>query len=323
MEQTQGFDDIPETALAWHHAGRGVALATVVATWGSALRPVGGQMVIGDNSEIAGSVSGGCVEAAVIAEALAAIDDGAPRMMEFGITNDEAFAVGLACGGEIKVMIEPVGAVMPPEILADLVAARRNRQPVAYVVNPKTQNRRLAGRADYPDRFGRDKSGYEGDDLVIIHNPPLKMIVIGAVHIAQPLLAMARLAEFDTLLIDPRAAFGSDARFPDENITEDWPDQAMARQTLDARSAVVTLSHEPKIDDPAIIAALNSEVFYLGCLGSTRTHAKRVERLQQAGFSLEDIGRIHGPVGLGIGAKTPAEIAISIMAQIVETLRQA
>ena len=318
---TQSFDNIPETALKWHNSGRGVALATVTATWGSALRPVGGQMVIADNSEMAGSVSGGCVEAAVIAESLAAIKDGKPRLMEFGITNDEAFAVGLACGGEIKVMIEPVGAVMPVQMLTDLVDARAKRRAVAYVVNPKTQQRRLAGRDEYNDRFTSDKSGYEGDDLVIIHNPPLKMIVVGAVHIAQPLLIMARLAGYETSLIDPRSAFGTKARFADQKIIDDWPDEALSALDLDARTAIVTLSHEPKIDDLAIIAALNSDVFYLGCLGSTRTHAKRLDRLKLAGFKHDQMAGIHGPVGLDIKSVSPAEIAISIMAEITAVLR--
>ncbi len=318
---TNDFDNIPETALAWHRGGRGVALATVTSTWGSALRPVGGQMVIADDREIAGSVSGGCVEAAVIAEALAAIKDGQPRLMEFGVTNDQAFAVGLACGGEIKVMIEPVGPVLGVDLLADLVDSRAKRRAVAYVVTPQTQRRKLVDNTNFPDRFRRDKSGYEGDDLVIIHNPPLKMIVIGAVHIAQPLLVMARLAEFDTLLIDPRPAFCSDARFPGQAIIDDWPDAALANIQLDARTAIVTLSHEPKIDDPAIKAALGTDVFYLGCLGSTRTHVKRLERLHADGFTAAQTARIHGPVGLDINSKTPAEIAISIMAEITQTLR--
>lgn len=321
MEQTQSFDNIPETALKWHNSGRGVALATVTATWGSALRPVGGQMVIADNSEMAGSVSGGCVEAAVIAESLAAIKDGKPRLMEFGITNDEAFAVGLACGGEIKVMIEPVGAVMPADMLTDLVDARAKRRAVAYVVNPKTQQRRLAGRDEFSDRFASDKSGYEGDELVIIHNPPLKMIVVGAVHIAQPLLIMARLAGYETSLIDPRSAFGTKARFMGQKIIDDWPDEALSALDLDARTAIVTLSHESNIDDPAIIAALNSDVFYLGCLGSTRTHAKRLDRLKLAGFKPSQTAGIHGPVGLDINSVSPAEIAISIMAEITAVLR--
>ena len=320
---TQNFDNIPETALAWHRAGRGAALATVVETWGSAPRPVGSQLAIAGDGEIAGSVSGGCVEGAVIVEAQDALADGKSRIMEFGVSDDEAFAVGLACGGRIRVMIEPVGAVFPEAMLADLVAARAARTPVAYMVNPNEGARALAPKENYPDRFRADKSGFEGDIFVAIHNPPLKMIVVGAVHIAQPLLVMARLAGYDPVLVDPRAAFGSKARFPDEVIIDDWPDEALAALGLDARTAVVTLSHDPKIDDPAIITALRSDVFYLGSLGSTRTHAKRVVRLEVAGFNAAEIARIHAPVGLNIGSKSPAEIAISIMAQITECLRKA
>ncbi|WP_457650130.1 XdhC family protein [Profundibacter sp.] len=319
---SQNFDNIPETALAWHRAGRGAALATVVETWGSAPRPVGSQLAIAGDAEIAGSVSGGCVEGAVIIEAMDALEDGKPRMMEFGVSDDQAFAVGLACGGKIRVMIEPIGAVMPEEMLAELVAARADRVPVAYVVNPDTQSRRLARQGDYPDRFRSDKSGFEGEEFVAIHNPPLKLIVVGAVHITQPLLVMARLAGYDPVLVDPRAAFGSKARFPNEDIIDDWPDEALKAQGLDARTAVVTLSHDPKIDDPALTVALQSNAFYIGSLGSTRTHAKRVERLTAAGLTDTEIARIHAPVGLDIGSKSPAEIALSIMAQITETLRK-
>ena len=148
------------------------------------------------------------------------------------------------------------------------------------------------------------------------------MIVVGAVHIAQPLVAMARLAGFDPMLIDPRETFGAQARFPGEVISHDWPDEAMAMQGIDARTAIVTLTHDPKIDDPAIITALRSDAFYLGSLGSTRTHAKRVERLTQQGFSEAEIARIHAPVGLDIGGRSPAEIAVSIMAEIVRVLRK-
>ena len=148
------------------------------------------------------------------------------------------------------------------------------------------------------------------------------MAVVGAVHIAQPLMVMARLAGFDAVLVDPREAFASDARFPGEVILHDWPDEALKAQGLDARTAVVTLTHDPKLDDPAIVTALRSDVFYLGCLGSTRTHAKRVARLTELGFEAADIARIHAPVGLDIGAKTPAEIAISVMAEITQRLRQ-
>lgn len=319
---SQSFDNIPETALAWHRAARGAVLATVVETWGSAPRPIGSQLAIARDGEIAGSVSGGCVEGAVIVEAQDALEDGKPRMLEFGVTDDQAFAVGLACGGRIRVMVEPVGAVLPEAMLSELVAARAGRVPIAYVVNPVTQSRELIDASAYPDRFTADKSGFEDEVFIAIHNPPLKLIVVGAVHIAQPLLVMARLAGYDPVLVDPRSAFGSTARFPDQKINDDWPDEALTAIGLDARTAVVTLSHDPKIDDPALITALGSDVFYIGSLGSTRTHAKRVARLTDAGFSPEQITRIHAPVGLNIGGKSPAEIAISIMAQLTECLRK-
>ncbi|MCG6904837.1 MAG: XdhC family protein [Rhodobacter sp.] len=325
---SDGFDDIPEIALGWHRAGKGAALATVVQTWGSAPRPVGSQLAISGEGEIAGSVSGGCVEGAVVVEAMDALDDGKTRMLEFGVSDNEAFAVGLACGGTIRVMVEPVGAALPDDVLARLCAAREKRRAVAYVVDTETWERRLsdATDADLGDaiaaRFRSDKSGFEASVFLAIHNPPLRMAVVGAVHIAQPLMAMARLAGYDAVLIDPREAFGSAARFPGETILHDWPDEALAARGLDARTAVVTLTHDPKLDDPAIVAALRSDVFYLGCLGSTRTHAKRVDRLTELGFGRSDIARIHAPVGLDIGSKSPAEIAISVMAQITQVLRQ-
>jgi xanthine dehydrogenase accessory factor len=274
--------------------------------------------------EIQGSVSGGCVEGAVVAEALEALADGRPRLLTFGVSDDEAFAVGLACGGTIRVLVEPVGASLPEARLADLVAARAARRAVAYVVNPETGAGRLAGADDaaLAARFRADASGMEGAEFVAIHNPPLRLVVVGAVHIAQPLVQIARLAGYDPFLIDPREAFGSAARFPGETISHDWPDEALAAHGLDARTAVVTLTHDPKLDDPAIRAALAAPVFYLGCLGSSRTHARRVARLTEAGHSEAEIARIHAPVGLDIGAATPAEIAIAVMAQITQVLRR-
>lgn len=322
MSETD-HDRIPEIALRWHRDGRGAALATVIETWGSAPRPVGSQLAVSGAGEMMGSVSGGCVEGAVVEEALAAQKDGKPRVLTYGVSDDDAFAVGLACGGTIRVLVEPVGAAMPEDMLSDLVAARAARAAVAYVVNLTTWERNLAPRGgDLEARFRSDRSGVEGEDFVCIHNPPLKLIVVGAVHIAQPLLGMARACGYDPVLIDPREAFGAAARFPGERIVNDWPDAAMAAEGLDARTAVVTLTHDPKIDDPAIVAALGSGVFYLGSLGSKRTHEKRVARLTEAGFTAGDIARIHAPVGLDIGAKSPGEIALSVMAEITARLRQ-
>ena len=318
-------DDIPALALDWHRSGRGAALATVVETWGSAPRPVGSQLVIDRDGAMEGSVSGGCVEGAVVLEALEALEDSKARLLEFGVSDDDAFSAGLACGGRIRVLVEPVGGSLAEETLAALVEARAERRPVAYVLDLEAlTGGQIAGAAAYPNRFRADKSGVEEDGrtFVAIHNPPLRMIVIGAVHIAQPLIGMARAAGYDVTVIDPRPAFAAAARFPGQAILEDYPDEVMPSLGLDARTAVVTLTHDPKIDDPAIREALGANVFYLGCLGSTRTHAKRVERLKAGGYSDEAIARIHAPVGLAIGARSPAEIAISIMAEITRVLRQ-
>jgi xanthine dehydrogenase accessory factor len=313
-----------EQALAWHGDGRGAALATVVETWGSAPRPVGSHLAVAGDGEMAGSVSGGCVEGAVVLEAGEALRDGAPRLLTYGVSDDEAFAVGLACGGTIRVLVEPIGPALPTALAQDLARARADRRPVAYVVNLASWERRLAGPGEFPDRFRLDRSGLEedGETFVAVHNPPLRMIIVGAVHIAQALLPMARLAGYDVTLIDPRDAFGSAARFPGETVLHDYPDEVMPGLAPDGRTAVVTLTHDPKIDDPAIRAALASSCFYLGCLGSTRTHAKRLDRLRAEGVPEEAIARIHAPVVLDIGARTPAEIAISVLAQITERLRK-
>ncbi len=329
-------EQVVEQALAWIDAGKGAALATVIETWGSAPRPVGSQLAISADAELAGSVSGGCVEGAVAAEALEALEDGQPRVLEFGVSDEQAFAVGLACGGRIRVMVEPIGVGRGPtvQLLRDLAAARAARRAAAYVVDIENWDRLLMdGASGCPigdavrASFITDRSGFapleDGRWFIAAHNPPLRMAVVGAVHIAQPLMVMARELGYDATLIDPREAFAPQARFPGETILHDWPDAALTALGLDARTAVVTLTHDPKLDDPAIMAALNSDVFYLGCLGSTRTHAKRVARLTEAGFTPQQIARIHAPVGLDIGAKSPAEIAVSILAQITQRLRKA
>lgn len=164
--------------------------------------------------------------------------------------------------------------------------------------------------------------GPDGDWFLNPFNPPLRLILVGAVHIAQPLALIGSLAGYDVTVIDPRTSFASAERFPDVALVTDWPDEAMAALAPDARTAIVTLTHDPKLDDPALHAALRSPAFYIGSLGSKKTHAARAARLAEAGFAEDDIARIHGPVGLSIGAKSPAEIAISIMAEITETLRR-
>ena len=317
------FENIPEHALDWHRAGKGAALATVIQTWGSAPRRVGAQLVVNAEGQMQGSVSGGCVEGAVVVEAIEALQDGKPRVLEYGISDGDAFAVGLACGGTIKIYVEPVGAGMPEQMLADLVAARATRTPSAYEVNIATGARRLVENG-YAERFAKDRSGFEedGQTFVAIHNPPLRLAIVGAVHIAQALMPMARIAGFDPVVIDPRGAFGAQARFPGETVIEDWPDDALATFGLDARTALVLLTHDPKLDDPALHVGLRSGAFYIGALGSKRTHAKRLERLAADGFEAATLARINGPVGLDIGASSPQEIAVSILGAMIQTLRQ-
>ncbi|WP_299627097.1 XdhC family protein [uncultured Tateyamaria sp.] len=317
-------ENAPEQALAWHRDGVGAALATVVETWGSAPRRAGAQLVVSGTGEMMGSVSGGCVEGAVVVEAMEALEDGKPRLLEYGVSDGDAFAVGLACGGTIRILVEPVGAAMPVDLLEALVVARTTRQQTAYVVDLEDWTRRLDANG-HAARFAGDRTGVDPDGrtFVAIHNPPLRLAIVGAVHIAQALVPMARLAGYDPVIIDPRGAFGSEARFPGERLINDWPDEALDAVGLDARTALVLLTHDPKLDDPALHMALKSKAFYIGALGSKRTHAKRVERLAEAGFTDDDIARINGPVGLDIGAASPAEIAVSILAQMVQTLRKA
>ena len=329
MAEYSQIDSIPEIALEWRRAGKGVALATVLETWGSAPRPRGSLLAVNEQAEMVGSVSGGCVEGAVVASAIDSLADFKARTLEFGVADEDAFAVGLACGGRIRILVDPVGkgCAFADELLERLVRARNRKRPCALLMNPDDSTRMLVVQGEdridpqVRARLNADRSDYVGEVFVATNNPPLRLIVVGAVHIAQALIPMARIAGYGVTLIDPRQAFGSEQRFPGESITLDWPDQAIGDLRPDSRTAVVTLSHDPKIDDPAIITALDSDAFYLGCLGSTRTHRKRVERLKRLGIGKQSISRIKAPVGADIAAQSPAEIAISIMAEITATLR--
>lgn len=227
---------------------------------------------------------------------------------------------------------------MQPAILKRLLDERAEKRPVALVtriadgvqciVTPGDMLGDLAlndgEQATIRRHLADDRSGMvEGGYFVHVHNPPLRLILVGAVHIAQALAPMAAIAGYQVVIVDPRQAFATDERFPGVTLDDRWPDEAMEALKPNRRTAVVTLTHDPKLDDPALIVALKSDAFYIGCLGSRKTHAKRLERLGEAGFGEADFARIHGPLGLNIGALTPAEIAISALAQITEVLRRA
>lgn len=223
---------------------------------------------------------------------------------------------------------------MKREILDQLLKDREAKRAVVLATHLESGDERLiyadaeaagaleaaAANALRSDRAGPCEA--DGKDYFLnVFNPPLRMLLVGAVHIAQPLSAMAALAGFEVTVIDPRSAFASEERFPQVEIQHEWPDDALKALAPDARTAIVTLTHDPKLDDPALQIAVRSDAFYIGSLGSKRTHAARLERLREAGFGEDECKRICGPVGLAIGAKSPAEIAASILAQIIQTLR--
>lgn len=308
-------DDPLAIAAAWRADGHKVALATVIATWGSSPRPVGSQLVIRDDGVHQGSVSGGCIEGAVIEEALAVISGAAARRLSYGVTDGMAWQVGLTCGGTVDVYVAP-----PPETLDQLLADRAASRPVALLTDLETGGQELSYTHE---ALREDRSRLQDRVFVHVHNPPYRLIIVGAVHISQPLAQMADMAGYAVTLIDPRGAFSGGDRFPHMTVIDEWPDDALAGLAIDRRCAIVTLTHDPKLDDPALVAALGSDVFYIGCLGSRRTHAQRLERLAALGFGKTETARLHGPVGLNIGALSPAEIALSIMAEITQARRRA
>jgi LAO/AO transport system ATPase len=324
-------DELFARLARWRAEGRGTALATVVKTWGSSPRPEGSHLAVEAGGAFVGSVSGGCIEGAVVAEARAAIADGRPRLLEFGVSDARAWEVGLACGGKVQVFVARVEA----GLFDALMAARAARHLAAVVTRLADGAQALllddavsgeltlseAQRAEALRLLQSDKSGVlESSDGALFarsHAQAPRMVIVGAVHVTQALAPMAAMAGFEVTVVDPRRAFATAERLPGVAVSTEWPDEALARLAPDARTAVVTLSHDPKLDDPALAAALKSRAFYIGALGSRRTHAARVERLTAEGLGAE-VHRIHAPVGLDLGGRSPAEIAVSILAQVLQ-----
>ena len=317
-------DNIPEIALSWASQGDSVVIATVIETWGSAPRRVGAQMVINQNGKMQGSVSGGCIESAVVSEVQDTISTQRIKLLEYGVSNEDAFSVGLACGGKIRVMLEPVGHSISISTLQKLVEFRRNKISVACVVHVSSGATELKTEG-YDNRFSSGLSGFEEENKIFvnIHQSPTRVVIIGAVHIAQSLVKLAKIANFDPVVVDPRSGFANTERFEAQNIIEEWPDTALTEISIDRRTAIVLLTHDPKLDDPALEIALNSDAFYIGALGSVKTHTARLDRMKKLGFASESLNKISGPIGIDIGATNPSEIAISIIAEIISKLRQA
>jgi len=296
-------DSVLAAARDWR--GDRLALATVVSTWGSAPRPRGSHMLIHADGRFEGSVSGGCVETDILQTA-AEVIAGAPfQVKNYGVADAAAWEVGLPCGGEIAVMVQPVSAEgFDPELFDRIVEARERGDALAVTTDLAT------GHSDL-------RPVETGQVFVNRYDPPRRLLIVGAVQIAQALTGLAHQLGIDTVVIDPRARFLTAERFPGTTLDDRWPDEAIEAYRPGPSTAVVTLSHDIKIDDPALVAALASEAAYVGALGSRRSHAARRERLAAAGVAPTMIDRIDAPVGIDIGAIGPSEIALSIAAAVI------
>ncbi|HEX8382583.1 MAG TPA: XdhC family protein [Sphingomonas sp.] len=296
-------DGVIAAARAW--AGEKLALATVVSTWGSAPRPRGSHMLVHADGRFEGSVSGGCVEADILQTAADVIAGAPPQVKRYGVADAAAWEVGLPCGGEIAVLVQPVSAEgFDPELFDRIAEARAD-------------GRALVVTTDLASGHSSERPLETGEVFVNRYDPPRRLLVVGAVQIAQSLVALARTLGIDTVVIDPRARFLTPERFPGATLDDRWPDEAVAASRPGPATAVVTLSHDVKIDDPALLEALRHPTAYVGALGSRRSHAARRERLAAMGVAVEDLDRIDGPVGLDIGAIGPSEIALSIAAAMI------
>jgi len=311
-EVADELDMMLVTARRWLSDGHGVALATVLQTWGSAPRRKGSHAIVRDDGLFEGSVSGGCVEGDVIVAARQLIQKGGGfDRRDYGVQDDTAWQVGLACGGEIAVLIQTVDEDhFAPGLLDDIVRARAQGHMLMVATDPSTGRSAIA--------VGSDEAAF-----VNTYAPPLRMMIVGAVHISQSLVPLAQLIGYRTMIVDPRQSFAAADRFATIAVDTRWSDEALADWKPDRSTAIVTLTHDPKIDDPALGAALRSDAFYIAALGSRRTHAKRLDRLSALGFTAEQLARIDGPAGLAIGATNPAEIALSVLAGATAALRSA
>ena len=297
LAMSTDWKNIWQTIREWDGEGRKMALATVVKTWGSSPRPVGSHLVIDVDGHMEGSVSGGCVDGVVVTAARDCINTKKGELLQFEVATDQAWEVGLSCGGEVHILVEPLINIA---------------EKVSYL---------LDNDANTIKKLHSETKMIDGNFFTHEYKPALKMIVVGAVHISQGLISMAKTLDIDVILVDPRTAYASEERFPDIDFITSWPDEALKKIGINASTAIVTLSHDPKLDDSALEIAVRSEAFYIAALGSLKTQKERKKRLKEKGFSEDEIARIHGPAGLDIGALEPAEIALSILSELVATRR--
>ncbi len=302
---------------AWLSAGDPVALATVVSTWGSAPRPAGSRMAISRSGKISGSVSGGCLEGEVFEQAQAILGGKSPQLFHYGVSDDLAWTVGLSCGGEVDILVEPLG-----EVHRQLIAALDAERPVvlATALADSPGGRRLVPPED-PQAAGllERETPERRDSWFLEPFPrPHELLIFGGAHVAVPLVRFAKELGFRITVVDARSKFGDRERFPAaDRVIHAWPDEVLDQMTIDGSTYIVILTHDPKFDDPTIRAALRGRARYIGAIGSRKTHRERVRRLVAAGVAPSELERVHAPIGLDVGAQTAEETALAILAEMV------
>jgi len=335
----------------WHVQGKPIALATVIQTWGSSPRSAGAKMALTPDNEISGSVSGGCVEGAVYEAGVETLQSRQPQLLHFGVADETAWEVGLACGGSIDVFVQP----LKPEHYEVIRAALLEERPLATVTVVNGPPTALGNELIIPDEgqttgtlgawdsaalaaaqealkasrsqraiLTAPKSGETVEVFIEVSLPSPTLIAVGGVHITIALTALAKTLGYRTIVVDPRRAFGSEARFPHvDQLIQAWPDEALTQVGLNRSTAVAMLTHDPKLDDPALKLALPSPAFYVGALGSRNTQEKRRARLLAEGLTESQLAKLHGPIGLDLGGRTPEEIALAVIAEIVAARNKA
>jgi xanthine dehydrogenase accessory factor len=292
----------------WTEAGEDIALATVVETWGSSPRPLGSKMVVTRSGKMAGSVSNGCIEGAVFEEAQKVLKSREPKIAAFGVADDVAFEVGLACGGHIEVFIEPLAPVHKR-----LIAMLETNEPATLRTNLVTGDTELV-EGTPP---GVELARRDGDWFTEPFRRPARLIIIGAIHIAIPLHRLAKLMGYRITVVDARAKFATKERFPEaDELIVAWPDEAIAGLSIDRSSYIVILTHDPKFDLPALRAVLTKDAGYIGAIGSRKTNQNRFDALRAEGFTEGQLSRVHGPIGLDLGGRGAEETALGILAEI-------
>lgn len=334
---------------SWQEQNKGFAIARVIKTWGSSPRPVGSTMLISEDEEMAGSVSGGCVESSVIKKARALFQTGKPEQLTFGVSDEEAWAVGLSCGGKIEVFLQPFFTQNQKDDqvnlwnqLEDCLNNNRSCTLITQLQDSLENNtlllpdgttygvelpKELIAQADlaFQQRTNTIIENAQGERwFVQVFPHRSQLLIIGAAHITADLIHFAKFYDFEVTVIDPRGTFAHKTHFttPPDQIIEKYPSEVLDQFELDAYTYAVILSHDPKIDDNALEVLLPSDVAYIGALGSKRTHAKRLARLTEKGYSEALLEKIHAPIGMDIKAKTPREIALSIMGELIGVKNQ-